>query len=302
MGLYSNYISSWKHAYIILTPLKKHLSTVKLGFTRVYIIFLISAQKHRLWVPVWTASPRRFKRVPTIYVLNRTKKNIRVFYLKSFSFWRWNFLYIWIGVCCGKFELNSKPYYETKNGVRTKRASFQASKTDLTSSNFSIDRSKAVPLLKVRVRWFYMWRCFCHYVIMFHNYSIMKKTPIQIYKKISPPKTENFQIKKNSDIFHISAQIIAYEYPQPMFLSRNKKKNVYPVNPSFTIQKWGLRGSNYRGMFSWCFFRYLGKVMLRDCDSSWVNLLIIVHLSSGHFLLSVKLGLWSVSVLRFVNI
>ena len=33
---------------------------VKLGFTGVYIIFLISAQKHRLWVPVRTASPRRF--------------------------------------------------------------------------------------------------------------------------------------------------------------------------------------------------------------------------------------------------
>ena len=59
-------------------------------------------------------------------------------------------------------------------------------------------------------------------------------------KKISPPKTENFQTK-NSDIFHISAQNIDYgcslepplrggsnEYPQSMFLSRNKKNNVYP--------------------------------------------------------------------------
>ena len=27
-------------------------------------------------------------------------KNIRDFYLKIFSFWRWNFLYIWIGVFC----------------------------------------------------------------------------------------------------------------------------------------------------------------------------------------------------------
>ena len=31
-------------------PLKPHFYTVKLGFTGVYIIFLISAQKHRLWV------------------------------------------------------------------------------------------------------------------------------------------------------------------------------------------------------------------------------------------------------------
>ena len=41
-------------------PLKPHFYIVKPGFTGVYIIFLISAQKHRLWVLVRTASPRRF--------------------------------------------------------------------------------------------------------------------------------------------------------------------------------------------------------------------------------------------------
>ena len=41
-------------------PLKPHLYIVKLGFTGVYIIRLISAQKHRLWVLVRTASARRF--------------------------------------------------------------------------------------------------------------------------------------------------------------------------------------------------------------------------------------------------
>ena len=50
---------------------KPHFYIVKLGFTRVYIIVLISAQKHRLWVP-------------TIYVLSRNMKNIRIFIL-SFS-------------------------------------------------------------------------------------------------------------------------------------------------------------------------------------------------------------------------
>ena len=59
--------------------------------------------------------------------------------------------------------------------------------------------------------------------------------------KILQPKKDNFQIK-TSDIF---AQNIdcGYsleppqrdEYPQSMFLSRNKKNNVYPLNPSFTI-------------------------------------------------------------------
>ena len=59
---------------------------VKLGFTGVYIIFLISAQKHRLWVLVRTASARRFLRVPTIYVLSRNMKNISVFLSENFQF------------------------------------------------------------------------------------------------------------------------------------------------------------------------------------------------------------------------
>ena len=58
-------------------PLKPHFYLVKLGFTGVYIILLISAQKHRLWVLVRTAS---------LYVLSRNMKNIRIFYLKIFIF------------------------------------------------------------------------------------------------------------------------------------------------------------------------------------------------------------------------
>ena len=33
-------------------PLKPHFYIVKVGFTELYIIFLISAKKHRLWVLV----------------------------------------------------------------------------------------------------------------------------------------------------------------------------------------------------------------------------------------------------------
>ena len=40
--------------------LKSHFYIVKLGFTGVYIIFLISSQKHRLCVLVRTVSPRQF--------------------------------------------------------------------------------------------------------------------------------------------------------------------------------------------------------------------------------------------------
>ena len=41
-------------------PLKPHFYIVKLGFTGVYIIILMSAQKHRLRILVRTASARRF--------------------------------------------------------------------------------------------------------------------------------------------------------------------------------------------------------------------------------------------------
>ena len=61
-------------------PLKPHFYIVKLGFTGVCIIFLISAQKHRLWVLIRTASHN--------LCLEQKYENIRVFYLKVFSFWR----------------------------------------------------------------------------------------------------------------------------------------------------------------------------------------------------------------------
>ena len=42
--------------------------------------------------------------------------NIRVFYLKIFSFWRWNFLYIWIGVFSKWYNaFENSPYVSTQN-------------------------------------------------------------------------------------------------------------------------------------------------------------------------------------------
>ena len=61
---------------------------------------------------------------------------------------------------------------------------------------------------------------------------------------------------KNSSSFHISAQNIdcgyslelprwggsnEYTYPQSMFLSRNKKNNVYPCKPQFYCIKVGFK-------------------------------------------------------------
>ena len=39
-------------------PVKPHFYTVKMGFTRGIHYFLISAQKHRFWVLIRTASPK----------------------------------------------------------------------------------------------------------------------------------------------------------------------------------------------------------------------------------------------------
>ena len=77
--------------------------------------------------------------------------------------------------------------------------------------------------------------------------------------------TENFTIKKCklsdkiSDIFHIFAQNIdcryslepprrggSNEYPQYMFLSRNKNNNVFPCKPQFYYIKVGFKGVNIR--------------------------------------------------------
>ena len=84
----------------------------------------------------------------------------------------------------------------------------------------------------------------------------LRKHAYSNIEKISLPKTENFQIKI-SDIFHISAQNIdcgyslepprrggSNVYPQFMFLSRNKKNNVYPRKPQFYYIKVGFKGVN----------------------------------------------------------
>ena len=96
--------------------------------------------------------------------------------------------------------------------------------------------------------------------------SLLKEKPLLLKKdslrkhacsniqKILSSKNENFQINF-FDILHISAQNIdcGYplepprrggfnKYPQPMFLSRNKKNNVYPFKPQFYYKKVGFKG------------------------------------------------------------
>ena len=81
-----------------------------------------------------------------------------------------------------------------------------------------------------------------------------------LFKYIENFSTKNSKFSdKSFDIFHISAQNIdcgyllelphrgsSNKYPQSIFLSRNKKNNVYPCKLQFYYIKVGLKG----GMFS----------------------------------------------------
>ena len=78
-------------------PLNPHFYIVKLGLTGVYIIFLISAQKDRSWALIRTVVLTSTQNLCFKQKYSYEKIS-EFFYLKSFSFWWWNFLYIWIGV------------------------------------------------------------------------------------------------------------------------------------------------------------------------------------------------------------
>ena len=91
---------------------------------------------------------------------------------------------------------------------------------------------------------------------------ITKTRLFKYIENFTTKKGEKNQIK-NSDIFHISAQNIdcrysfepprrggSNEYPQSMFLSRNKQNNVYPCKPQFYYIKVGFKGLKlYRHVF-----------------------------------------------------
>ena len=96
-----------------------------------------------------------------------------------------------------------------------------------------------------------------HPLIFIEIVTVLYITKRRLFKYIenfTTQKLANFQIK-NSNIFHISAQNIdcgyslepprrggSNEYPQSMFLSRNKKNNVYPCKPQFYYIKVGFKG------------------------------------------------------------
>ena len=92
------------------------------------------------------------------------------------------------------------------------------------------------------------------FLVVKFSISLRKHAYSNILKILQPKKGKKKQIK-NSDIFLISAQNIDYgyslepprrggsnEYQQSMFLSRNKKNNIYPCKPQFYYIELGFKG------------------------------------------------------------
>ena len=86
---------------------------------------------------------------------------------------------------------------------------------------------------------------------MFSIRKHYENTPIQIYWKFNHKKTESFPIKilisllKNIDCgypLEPPRRGGSNEYPQSMFLSRNKKNNVYPYKAQFYYVKVEFKG------------------------------------------------------------
>ena len=98
------------------------------------------------------------------------------------------------------------------------------------------------------------------HVRTFSSRNHYENKPIQIYwrfyhkkKKKKKKKNENFQIKirifQNIDSGYSLEPPMeggSNEYPQSIFLSRNKNNNIYPCKPQFYYTKVGLRGLGVR--------------------------------------------------------
>ena len=127
---------------------------------------------------------------------------------------------------------------------------------------------------------YWPFRCSSSVVVFSLHYE---NTPVEICWKFYHQKKWNFS-DKHLDIFHISAQNIdcgyplepprrgGYnEYPQSMFLSRNKNNNnVYPCKPQFYYIKVGYKGVKvikgcFRGV---CFGSISGVCVVLMCLSS----------------------------------
>ena len=107
-----------------------------------------------------------------------------------------------------------------------------------------------------------------------------ENTPIQIYRKFHL-KNWKFSDKKLWYFFHNSAQNIccgyalqpprrgvSNEYPHSMFLSRNKKNDVYPCKPQFYYIKVGFKGSK---LYGHVFVMAAALSMINNAAENWLS-------------------------------
>ena len=94
-------------------------------------------------------------------------------------------------------------------------------------------------------------------------YLTLRKHAYSNILKILPPNNKKFQIKNLIFLYFCSKHGLWYslesprrggsnEYPQSMFLSRNKRNNVYPCKPQFYYIKVGFKGVKFNYAFVIC--------------------------------------------------
>ena len=119
---------------------------------------------------------------------------------------------------------------------------------------------------------------------------IITKTRLFKYVENFTPKNWKLLDKKNSDSFSISAQNIdcryslepprrggSNEYPQSMFLSRNKKNNVYPCKAKFYYIKVGFKA--VKTIYACFRDGVFGAQALCVCHDNFVNDCLLVSIS-----------------------
>ena len=102
INIYSQARSFWnritKTCLYQFDPLKPYFYIVKLGFTGVYIIFLISAQNTDCGYSLEPPRQGGSNEYPQSMFWAEILKVLEIFIWKLSVFWRWKFLYIWICV------------------------------------------------------------------------------------------------------------------------------------------------------------------------------------------------------------
>ena len=184
-----------------------------------------------------------------IHIHGQGKETSNIFAYLELCIWRYYFFYSLIPV--RKTEAMRFLCQRTIIALTRRLYSIQAASSVQSPLNF-LDGQRTEPLNKDGQK------CELVYPATGIHYCHYKNTPIQIYWKFHHKKLKLYR-QNFWYFFHISAQNIdcwyslelpcwgsSNEYPQSMFLSRNKKNNVFPCKPQFYCIKVGFKGVKIR--------------------------------------------------------